>query len=211
MLEDGVAPALIENAAKFAGFPVGPLAVSDEVTLSLQQAILIQQEIDGIPIRFRIHAGRAVIDRMVEEIKRPGRRAGGGFYDYPASGPKRLWAGLATAFPKAAKQPSVDELKLRFLTIMALESARCFEDGIVAAPSDADIASVLGIGYPTWTGGTLSFIDTLGVKTFVKNCEELVERYGDRFSVPAGLRERACAGVAFYGEHETSKLEAVSE
>ncbi len=121
MLDDGVAPALIENAAKMAGFPTGPLAVSDEVTLSLQQSILKQQALDGIPEGLRIRAGSAVLDRMVDDLKRPGRRQGGGFYDYPPAAPKKLWTGLVKAFPPAARQPEARELQLRFLTIMALE------------------------------------------------------------------------------------------
>ena len=198
MLEEGVAPALIENAAKFAGFPVGPLAVSDEVTLSLQQRILKQQDADGIPARLRIQTGRAVIDRMVGEFKRPGRRAGGGFYDYPASGPKKFWSGLGAAFPVAPRQPAVEELKLRFLSIMALESARCFEEGVVSAPRDVDIGSILGIGYPSWTGGTLSYIDTVGIGAFVQRCEALAARFGERFTPSSWLRDRVNAGDAFY-------------
>jgi 3-hydroxyacyl-CoA dehydrogenase / enoyl-CoA hydratase / 3-hydroxybutyryl-CoA epimerase len=200
MLEEGVAPALIENAAKMAGFPVGPLAVSDEVTLSLQQRILKQQELDGIPERLRIRAGSAVLDRMVDELKRPGRRQGGGFYDYPPTATKRLWPGLAKAFPPAAVQSEVRDLQLRFLTIMALESARCFEGGIVSTPSDADIASILGIGYPSWTGGTLSYIDTVGVRTFVHDCKILAERLGDRFEASDWLIKRALAGTPFYSK-----------
>jgi 3-hydroxyacyl-CoA dehydrogenase/enoyl-CoA hydratase/3-hydroxybutyryl-CoA epimerase len=187
MLEEGVAPALIENAAKMAGFPVGPLAVSDEVTLSLQQSILKQQEIDGIPERLRIDAGRRVIDRMVDEFKRPGRRQGYGFYEYPASAPKALWTGLADAFPIAANQPDARDLELRFLTIMALESQRCLEEGVVASPADADVASVLGIGYPSWTGGTASYIDTVGADAFMRDCITLQDRCGERFRPPARL------------------------
>jgi 3-hydroxyacyl-CoA dehydrogenase/enoyl-CoA hydratase/3-hydroxybutyryl-CoA epimerase len=201
MLDDGVAPALIENAAKLAGFPIGPLAVSDEVTLSLQQSILKQQELDGIPERLRIRAGSAVLDRMVDELKRPGRRQGGGFYDYPPAGPKKLWTGLVKAFPPAARQPEARELQLRFLTIMALESARCFEDGIVSTPSDADIASVLGIGYPSWTGGTLSYIDTVRIQTFAHDCQMLAERLGERFAASDWLIERARAGTPFYSKN----------
>jgi 3-hydroxyacyl-CoA dehydrogenase/enoyl-CoA hydratase/3-hydroxybutyryl-CoA epimerase len=201
---------LIENAAKMAGFPVGPLAVSDEVSLSLQQSILKQQELDGIPERLRINTGRAVIDRMVDELKRPGRRAGGGFYDYPPSGPKKLWPGLTEAFPTAAVQPDTGELKLRFLTIMALESARCFEEGIVSAPSDADMASVLGIGYPSWTGGTLSYIDTVSVGKFVDDCLALAERYGRRFTPSGALIERARSGTAFYPGSQSPDSESAA-
>ncbi|MDB5970321.1 MAG: 3-hydroxyacyl-CoA dehydrogenase [Hydrocarboniphaga sp.] len=198
MLQDGVAPALIENAARHAGFPVGPLAVSDEVTLSLQQAIFRQHDADKLDERYRVGAGRAVIDKMVDELKRPGRRFGGGFYDYPASGAKQLWPGLAQAFPAAAQQPDAGELRKRFLTIMALETARCFEDGVIDSAIDADIGSILGIGYPAWTGGTLSYIDTLGAASFVADCQRLAAEYGPRFRPSEWLIARAKNGAQFY-------------
>ena len=198
MLLDGVAPALIENGAKQAGFPVGPLAVSDEVTLSLQQAILRQQDLDGIDDRYRGIPGRPVIDKMVDELKRPGRRFGAGFYDYPADGSKKLWPGLKDAFPIAAVQPDVAEIKQRLLYSMALETARCFEEAVVTRPEAADIGSVFGIGYPAWTGGTLSFIDTVGVASFVAECQRLAEACGPRFTPPPGLVDRAASGKPFH-------------
>jgi len=198
MLQDGVTPALIENAARQAGFPVGPLAVSDEVTLSLQQSILKQHDEDQVPERYRITVGRSVIDHMVDDLKRPGRRSGGGFYDYQENGPKRLWAGLAREFPQAARQPDVSELKTRFLTIMALESARCLEDGVITDPADGDIASILGIGYPSWTGGTLSYIDTIGIRPFVAECQRLTAVCGPRFQPSAWLLERAGKDQGFH-------------
>lgn len=198
MLLDGIAPALIENAAKQAGFPVGPLAASDEVTLSLQQSIFRQQDADGLDDKYRGKIGRPVIDKMVDELDRPGRRFGGGFYDYPENGPKRLWPGLAEAFPQAAEQPDVEAVKTRFLTIMALESARCFEEGVINTAVDADVGSILGIGYPAWTGGVLSYIDTVGVEDFVADCQALTAVHGPRFEPSAGLLERARQGAAFY-------------
>jgi len=198
MLQDGVEPALIENAAKQAGFPVGPLAASDEVTLSLQQSILRQHDKDNIAERYRIVVGRPVIDRMVDELKRPGRRAGGGFYDYPANAPKKLWPGLKEAFAPAASQPDVAEVKSRFLTIMALESTRCLEDGVIANPVDADIASILGIGYPAWTGGTISYVDTIGIQAFVAECRRLATLYGPRFEPSTWLLERSGRNESFY-------------
>ena len=199
MLLDGIAPALIENAAKAAGFPVGPLAVSDEVTLTLQQAIARQHDADGVPVQYRSQVGRAVVDKMVDELKRPGRRQGAGFYDYPADGsPKRLWPGLAQAFPLAPQQPGVDELKQRFLTIMALETARCVEDGVIGNAADADIGSILGIGFPPWTGGTLSYIDTLGAERFVAQCQALAAVHGPRFTPSPWLLARAASGTRFY-------------
>lgn len=198
MLLDGVAPALIENAAKQAGFPVGPLAVSDEVALSLQQSIFKQQDADKVPVTYLNHSGRPVIDRMVDELKRPGRRASAGFYDYPVNAPKKLWPGLADAFPLAATQPEAVELKKRFLTMMALETARCFEDGVITNPVDADIGSILGIGYPAWTGGTLSYIDTVGIAAFVADCQRMARQYGARFEPSPWLVARAKRGESFY-------------
>jgi len=198
MLMDGIEPALIENAAKMAGFPVGPLAVSDEVTLSLQQSIYKQQDVDGLDDKYRGTLARPVVDKMVDELKRPGRRQGGGFYDYPENGQKRLWPGLREAFPPAAEQPDVEELKLRFLYRMAVETARCVEEGVITSPIDADIGSILGIGYPAWTGGTLSFIDTVGVREFVATCKRLAERWGPRFEPPQELQARVEREEGYY-------------
>ncbi|MFA5939686.1 MAG: 3-hydroxyacyl-CoA dehydrogenase NAD-binding domain-containing protein [Sinimarinibacterium sp.] len=198
MLLDGIAPALIENGAKLAGFPVGPLAVSDEVTMFLQQSIYKQQDADGLPEKYRGKLGRPVVDKMVDELKRPGRRFGAGFYDYPEGQPKKLWKGLKDAFPVKAEQPTLEEVKKRFLTIMALETARCFEEGVIESPIDADIGSILGIGYPAWTGGTLSYIDTLGPKAFVEDCQRLAATWGPRFAPSEWLIARGKKREMFY-------------
>ena len=199
MLDEGVAPALIENAGRQAGFPVGPLAVSDEVSLALMQSIIKQQEADDLPQRFRSVNARSVIFRMADELKRPGRKSGGGFYEYPENNqPKFLWPGLADAFPLAPVQPTVDELRLRLLSIAALESARCFEDGVITNPIDADLGSVMGIGYPSWTGGVLSYIDTVGTQKFVNDCLRFSAVYGSRFTPSSWLMERARTNKTFY-------------
>jgi len=198
MLLDGIEPTLIENGAKLAGFPVGPLAVSDEVTMFLQQSIYKQQEADNLPEKYRGKLGRPVVDRMVDELKRPGRRFGAGFYDYPEGGGKKLWKGLKDVFPVKAEQPTLAEVKSRFLTIMALETARCFEEGVIASPIDADIGSILGIGYPAWTGGTLSYIDTQGPKAFADECARLAAAWGPRFEPSEWLKARGASGELFY-------------
>src|SRR5690606_9685083 len=122
MLEDGVAPALIENAARQAGFPVGPLTLTDEVTVELPWKI-VQQAIEEEGDRFVKPCAYNVMRRMLEELKRPGRKNGAGFYEYPEGGKKYLWPGLKEAFPLTAEQPSVEEVKARYLTIQALETA----------------------------------------------------------------------------------------
>ncbi|KVL37233.1 3-hydroxyacyl-CoA dehydrogenase NAD-binding domain-containing protein [Burkholderia sp. MSMB1835] len=198
MLLDGIAPALIENAARLAGFPVGPLAVSDEVTLTLQQSVYRQQDADNVAEQYRGVVGSKVADLMVDEIKRPGRRFGGGFYDYPENAPKRLWPGLKELFPPATQQPDLEELKQRFLNVMAMETARCLEEGVLTTPVDADLGSILGIGYPAWTGGALSYIDTIGIRRFIAECEQLAEKHGKRFKPSAWLLERGEQNAAFY-------------
>ncbi len=198
MVEEGVQPALVENAAKMAGMPVGPLAVADEVSIELGMRIVKQGE-ETLGADFVRPCAYNVMKRMLEEFNRPGKRAGKGFYDYPEDGKKRLWPGLARAFPSMTTQPPVAELKKRLLYIQALEAARCLEEGVLVDSREGDVGSVLGWGFPTWTGGTLSLIDTVGLDTFVAECDLMTQRCGDRFAPSQWLRERAARNAAFYG------------
>jgi 3-hydroxyacyl-CoA dehydrogenase/enoyl-CoA hydratase/3-hydroxybutyryl-CoA epimerase len=200
MLAEGVEPALLENAARLAGMPVGPLAICDEVTLDLQLKVHEQAVADGLPERFQRLTAIGVVRKMTQELKRGGRRSGGGFYTYPASGKKHLWHGLREVFPPVRGQPDVGELKLRFLCIQSLESARCIEEGVITHPADADLGSILGIGFPSWTGGTLSYIDTVGIAAFASECQRLARRYGARFAPSDAFLERARARQRYH-EH----------
>ena len=198
MLAEGVNPALIENAAKMAGMPVGPLAVTDEVTLELAYKIGKETAAQlGRP--FPGDLSQEVIQKMVEELDRKGKRYGKGFYEYPEGGKKHLWSGLAGHFPVRDDQPGVDELKKRFFAIQALETARCFEEGVLTHAEDGDIGSIFGWGFPPYTGGTLSYIDTLGIREFVAECDRMAAAYGERFNVSPWLRERADQNKSFYG------------
>ena len=197
MLEDGVAPALIENAARQAGFPVGPLTLTDEVSVELPWKI-VKQSIEEEGDRYVLPCAYNVMKRMLEELKRPGRKNGAGFYEYPEGGKKYLWPGLKVAFPLAAEQPLVEEVKARYLTIQALETARCLEEGVLTHPADGDIGSLLGWSFPSWTGGTLSYIDMIGTAAFVAQCERMAQAYGPRYEPSAWLRERAAKGERFY-------------
>jgi 3-hydroxyacyl-CoA dehydrogenase/enoyl-CoA hydratase/3-hydroxybutyryl-CoA epimerase len=197
MLEEGVAPALIENAARMAGMPVGPLAVSDEVSIELLWKVISQSEHD-LGAAYVKPPGYSVVQRFVVTLGRLGRRHGGGFYDYPPGLPKRLWRGLADVYAQSHQQPNAAEVKKRLLYIQALESARCFEEGVMAHPADADLGSILGWGFPSWTGGTLSLIETVGLKTFVAECDRMAGLYGDRFGVSDWLRQRAERDQKFY-------------
>ena len=197
MVSEGISPALIENAAKMASMPVGPLAVIDEVTIELGYKIAMQAKAD-LGDEFRPISGFDTMKKMVEELDRKGKRYGKGFYDYPEDGPKRLWSGLAELYPPAAEQPFVDEVKDRLLMIQALETARCYEEGVLTHPADADLGSIFGWGFPPWTGGTLSFIDTMGIVAFVAECDRMAEAYGPRFEVSDWLRARAEKGETFH-------------
>lgn len=197
MLADGVKPAMIENAAKSAGFPVGPLALLDEVTLDLPIKI-VEQAIEQEGDSFAAPAGMPVMYAM-RDLGRTSRKAGGGFYDYPEGGKKHLWPGLIEAFPPSDEQPGLDELKKRFLHAQAMETARCLEEGVLETPEDADLGAVYGWGFPLWTGGTLSYIDTVGIETFVREADRMAQLYGRRFAPSPWLRDKAKNGEKFYG------------
>ena len=198
MLAEGVGPALIENGAKLAGMPVGPLAVSDEVSIDLSWKVMRQTEAD-LGRRYQKPVSYDVVQKFVEALKRPGRRFGAGFYEYPKDGKKHLWPGLAEVFPPAAVQPTLEEVKERFLCIQALETARCMEEGVLTTAAEADLGSILGWGFPAWTGGTLSYVDMLGVRDFVARCERLAKRHGKRFKPSKWLKERAERNESFHG------------
>jgi 3-hydroxyacyl-CoA dehydrogenase/enoyl-CoA hydratase/3-hydroxybutyryl-CoA epimerase len=190
MLAEGVKPALIENAAKMAGMPVGPLAVTDEVTLELAHKIGMETAA-ALGQDFPADPSQEVIQAMVEGLDRKGKRFGKGFYAYPDDAPKHLWPGLGEHFPVSADQPDIDELKKRLMNIQALETARCVEEGVVTHAEDGDIGSIFGWGFPPYTGGTLSYIDTMGIRNFVAECDRMAEDYGSRFQVSEWLRNRA--------------------
>lgn len=196
MLEEGVEPARIENAARSAGFPVGPLALLDEVTMELPVKIL-EDAAGEEGNTYTIEKGFAVLKRMIA-LGRGNRKAGGGFYDYPEGAAKHLWQGLAQEFPPAHSQPSLEDLRDRFLYAQANETARCYEEGVIETAEDGDLGAIYGWGFPSWTGGTLSFIDTVGVERFVERADQLAALYGQRFAPSGWLRERAARGEGFY-------------
>ncbi|AMK19592.1 MULTISPECIES: 3-hydroxyacyl-CoA dehydrogenase NAD-binding domain-containing protein [Sphingobium] len=195
LLREGVAPALIENCARQAGMPVGPLAVIDETTIELPLKIVRQSESED-PAYQRPKSAE-VMEKMVDVLKRPGRKGGGGFYEYLEGGKKRLWSGLAKEFPVATDQPEPEEVKKRILYIQALETARCLEENVLTHPADADLGAVLGWGFPSWAGGTLSLVETVGAPAFVIECDRLAQLYGPRFAPTQGLRRMAETGEGF--------------
>ena len=199
MLAEGIPAAVIENAARQAGMPVGPLEVIDQTSLSLSLAVMEQTIADlkaeGKPLPPE-HPGQKVIVKMVKELNRPGRAAGGGFYDYPKDGKKTLWPELAKIFGKPGVKWELQEMKDRILYRQAIEAARCLEEGVLTTMHDANIGSIFGIGFPAWTGGALQYVNSVGVKKFVERADELAKKYGERFAPPKLLRDKAAKNEA---------------
>ncbi len=199
MLAEGIPPAMIENVARMAGMPVGPLSLNDEVALDLGWKILKATEADLGPQA--IHpAQKTLLAAMVETHQRLGRKNGKGFYDYPQNGPKRLWPGLSDLQPVKLDPETVDvqELKDRLLVTQALEAARTFEEGVVTDVREADVGSILGFGFAPFSGGTLSYIDGTGTRAFVALCRRLEAKHGARFAPSKLLVEMAETDDRFY-------------
>jgi 3-hydroxyacyl-CoA dehydrogenase/enoyl-CoA hydratase/3-hydroxybutyryl-CoA epimerase len=199
MLTEGVPAAMIENVGRMAGMPVGPLSLNDEVAVDLAWKILKATEAD-LGAKAIDTRQKALLEEMVEKRGRFGRKNQKGFYDYPQSGPKRLWPGLAD-LQKTKRDPDtldVEELKARLLAIQALETARCFEENVLTDVREADVGSILGFGYAPFSGGTLSYIDMMGTKKFVALCERLAQQYGERFRPNKLLVDMAAKGESFY-------------
>jgi 3-hydroxyacyl-CoA dehydrogenase/enoyl-CoA hydratase/3-hydroxybutyryl-CoA epimerase len=201
MLAEGIAPASIENAGVLSGMPVGPLAISDEVSLTLMQHIRAQSKKDTeaaggtwVP-----HPAEAIIDQMVDQQGRKGKAAGAGFYEYPDNGKKYLWPELDRLFVDADKARSValQDLKDRILFVQAIETVRCLEEGVLRTVEDANIGSIFGIGFAPWTGGAIQFINQYGVRAFTERAKELAAAYGERFTPPKLLLEKAETNSVF--------------
>ena len=211
MLMEGVPPAMIENTAKMAGMPVGPLSLSDEVALDLVLKIMKATEAD-LGANAIDQAQKKLLTEMVEKQGRFGRKNGKGFYDYPekGKGQKSLWPSLGGLQPKHLDPDTLDveELKQRFLVVQAVEAARTVEDHVITDMREADIGSILGFGFAPFTGGTLSYIDFMGTKKFVELCHKLEAKYGSRFTPPKLLVEMAAKGETFYGRFPPKKVAA---
>ena len=192
MLDEGLNASSIEMAAAKAGFPIGTLAISDELNLQTMRNISLAAEEDmkAQGLEMPKVPSTDVIVKMIEEYDRLGKLAGKGFYDYPEGGKKTLWPGLKEAFG-GDKEIPFEDMKDRFLFIQSLETVRCFEEGVINSAADANIGSIMGIGFPPWTGGVVQFMNGYGLRNFVKRAQELASKYGERFEPPALLIEKA--------------------
>jgi 3-hydroxyacyl-CoA dehydrogenase/enoyl-CoA hydratase/3-hydroxybutyryl-CoA epimerase len=196
MLAEGAAPASIEQASLQAGYPAPVLQLVDELTLSLTRMIREQTRrgVEEAGGSWTPHPADAIVDAMVLDYQRPGRAQGAGFYEYEAGRRTRLWPGLAEHFgPFRPDAIPFEDMKERLLFVEALEAVRCVDEGVITSVPDANIGSIMGIGFPPWTGGVLQFIHGYpgGLPGFVARAQQLAERYGERFTVPASLIARA--------------------
>jgi len=194
MLAEGIDPQTIEQASSQAGYPAPVLQLMDELTLTLPRKIRDEARA-AAGDAYVPHPAETVLDRLVDEFGRTGRSAGAGFYDYENGRRTRLWPGLRTELGATNHDVEVAELAERMLVVEAVETQRCLEEGVLASVADANVGSVLGIGFPPWTGGVVQYVEGFpgGVAGFVARADALAERYGERFRVPASLRARAAA------------------
>jgi 3-hydroxyacyl-CoA dehydrogenase/enoyl-CoA hydratase/3-hydroxybutyryl-CoA epimerase len=215
MLAEGIPAPTIEQASSQAGYPAPVLQLSDELNLKLMRKIRIaaKEAAEASSSGWDSHPSEGVLDRMLDEFDRPGRLEGRGFYEYADGKRVGLWKGLADAFPPVADPGSLSlrDLEERMLFIEAIEAVKCVDEGVIESVADANIGSIMGIGFPGWTGGVLQYINgyqpahhaqPTGLAGFVARARELAERYGERFEPPASLVERAERGEAFSDEQE---------
>ena len=196
LLEEGVPAAMIENISRTKGMPVGPLAVSDEVSLTLGLHVMESDpRLQEMPDMQRIYK---IQKMLVVEHGRKGKKAGAGFYEYPQGGKKYLWPKLGEIFQSDPDTLDKETIAKRIFHRQALESYRCLDEGVLRSAKDGDIGSVLGWGFPIFTGGAISYIQYVGMKQFVVECDELAQQFGSRFSVPDSLRQMAESGKTFY-------------
>jgi 3-hydroxyacyl-CoA dehydrogenase/enoyl-CoA hydratase/3-hydroxybutyryl-CoA epimerase len=219
MLLEGVPAATIEQASSQAGYPAPVLQLSDELNMKLMRKIrdaaknaaAADGNGNGNSSGWDAHPAEQVIDRMLDEFDRPGRLEGGGFYEYEEGKRTRLWPGLRDAFPPVEDPSSIvlRDLEERMLMIEAIEAVKCLDEGVIESVADANIGSIMGIGFPAWSGGVLQYINgfgdpartgTHGPSAFVARARELAERYGARFEPPASLVEMAERGETYLDE-----------
>jgi 3-hydroxyacyl-CoA dehydrogenase/enoyl-CoA hydratase/3-hydroxybutyryl-CoA epimerase len=211
MLAEGIPAASIEQASSQAGYPAPVLQLSDELNMKLMKKIRIAAEQAGAAgAGWENRGAIRVIDEMLDTYGRPGRLEGKGFYEYADGKRVGLWPGLREAFPQVDDPSAVSlrDLEERMMFIEALETVRCVDEGVIESVADANIGSIMGIGFPAWTGGVLQYINGYagGLTGFVTRAQGLAEAYGERFQPPASLIERAQRGEVYSDETELAAV-----
>jgi len=204
MVTEGVSMALIENCAANLGLPIGPLAVSDDTTLKLGYDIMTSTQ-EEMGDKYIPSGTEEFMTNMVTKWDRAGRRFGAGFYDYDDNGKRLgLWKGMTKHYPLLDEQPSGEIVSQRLLYALLAPTARTFAEGVVPDPQSADLGAIFGLGFPPYTGGPLSYIDTIGLKAYVSTSDMLAQRHGARFSPPQSFRDMAEKGETLYKDSTPS-------
>ena len=199
MIMEGTSMALIENSALNMGLPIGPLAVQDDTTLKLGYDVM-QSTKEELGDDYKENGTEEIYELMVEKLERSGRRFGAGLYNYDESGKRLdLWKGMTDHYPLADEQPSQAEVQQRLMYAQLIPTARTFDEGVVPNPQSADLGAIFGWGFPAWTGGPMSYIDTIGLPAFVATADMLAQRHGERFTPPQSFRDMAEKGDTLYG------------
>ncbi|MDW3224813.1 MAG: 3-hydroxyacyl-CoA dehydrogenase NAD-binding domain-containing protein [Paracoccaceae bacterium] len=207
MVAEGVAPALIENAAKLVGMPLGPLQLVDETSIDLGAKIARAT---------KAAMGDAYPDGAVDDVifwmegeERLGRKSSAGFYAYDEKGKRQgLWEGLAEKYPALDDQPALTDVQHRLLFSQSLEAVRALEEGVLMDIREGDVGAILGWGFAPWSGGPLSWLDMIGAPYAAERCDQLSATYGDRFTCPELLRDMAVKGQSFYGRFRKEPIAA---
>jgi 3-hydroxyacyl-CoA dehydrogenase/enoyl-CoA hydratase/3-hydroxybutyryl-CoA epimerase len=190
MLGEGVAPASIEHAGSQAGYPAAPLQLSDELNLELMHKIAVatRKGVEDAGGKYEPHPAELVVEKMIE-LGRPSKLKGAGFYEYADGRRTQLWPGLKETFNSGTSTPPLQDMIDRMLFAEVLETQKCFDEGVITSTADANIGSIMGIGFPPWTGGCAQFIAGYpgGKEAFIARAKQLAERYGERFNPPASL------------------------
>jgi len=176
--------------------------MNDDVALDLSYKVGMQTQKD-LGDAYKVGPVDHLIEKMVVDLKRYGRKNGKGFYDYAADGSKHIWHGLADIAPVTvteAEPDFVEELRTRLLYRQAVEAARCFAENVCTTAKEADVGAIFGWGFAPWTGGPIGFIDGVGLEKFVQTCDRLAQKYGERFAPPQLLRDMAAKGEKFYAK-----------
>lgn len=199
MITEGVSMALIENSALNMGLPIGPLAVQDDTTLKLGYDVM-QSTKEELGDAYKPSGIEPFYELMVKKLERAGRRFGAGLYNYDDKGARHdLWKGMTDHYPLAEDQPSQEQVQQRLMYAQLIPTARTFSEGVVPDPQSADLGAIFGWGFPVWTGGPMSYIDTIGLDAFVATADMLAQRHGERFNVPQMFRDMAANGETLYG------------
>lgn len=198
VLHDGAKIEDVDNAMKDWGFPVGPLALMDEVGIDVGAHIA------------RGALGEMFMERGIEqddtvqklaEAKLYGRKSGKGFYQYPKKGKKSVNTDIYQYFG-GEERKTIDKTTIqnRIGLTFVNECVLCLEEGILANADDGDLAAILGLGFPPFTGGPFRYIDSRGAADIVETLQSLARQHGIRFEPAKLLMQKAEQSESFHSD-----------